>query len=78
MITGNTSLTAVQLRNGERRKVLSFSNEFFAGRFIAMGILPGSELIMVRKAPFSGGIYIKVDGHNIALRNEEASTIIVQ
>jgi len=45
---------------------------------MAMGIMPGSSIRMIRKAPFGGGCYIKVDNLLIALRESEALSIILK
>ncbi len=48
-----------------------------ASRLTAMGLLPGSLVEMIRSAPFGHTYYIKVDGVRLALRKEEASSILV-
>jgi Fe2+ transport system protein FeoA len=42
-----------------------------------MGVLPGAVIEMVRKSPFGDAFYIKVDGIRLALRNEEAQSILL-
>lgn len=58
-------------------KIAYFIDDIIAGKLITMGILPGSMVHVVRKAPFKGGIYLKIDGGNIVLRYQEAATIIL-
>ena len=43
-----------------------------------MGILPGTQIEMVRAAPFGGGCYIKADNLLIALRKSEACSIVIR
>ncbi len=43
-----------------------------------MGILPGSRVEVLHRAPFGGGLYIKADNLLIALRSEEAEAIVVR
>lgn len=45
---------------------------------MAMGLLPGSRVAIVRRAPFGGGWYVKVDNFYLALRKEEAASIVLQ
>lgn len=46
---------------------------------MSMGLLPGSELVIIRKAPFGGGFYIKLlDNCCIALSTEEANSLILK
>lgn len=54
-----------------------FMDEMIAGRLMSMGVLPGSEVEVIRKAPFKGGIYLKVDGQNMIMRQQEAETILL-
>jgi ferrous iron transport protein A len=69
---------SLQLRQGERAIVHSFEDEKIASKLMTMGMLPGSVIEYVRKAPFGGAIYMKVDGYNLALRNNEAAAIVVE
>lgn len=41
-------------------------------RLREMGLVPGTQVCMVRRAPFGDPIEIHVRGSNIAMRNEEA------
>lgn len=43
-----------------------------------MGILPGTQIEVIRSAPFGGGCYIKADNLLIALRKSEACSIVIQ
>ncbi len=45
---------------------------------MAMGILPGSVVKIIRRAPFGGGCYIKADNILLALRKDEACTIVIR
>jgi len=58
-------------------EVVNFTDELIGGKLMAMGILPGSKITIVRKAPFGGSWYIKVDNFYLALRKIEAASIIV-
>lgn len=60
------------------RKISHFTNEQLASQLMAMGILPGSEISLIRKAPIGGGWYIKVDNKVLAMRAEEINCIVVQ
>ncbi len=65
------------MKTGETGKIASFNDDEIAGKLMTMGILPGSSVYLVRKAPFKGGLYIKVDGCKIALRHNEAACIVL-
>jgi len=46
-------------------------------KLLNLGVLPKAKVTMVRKAPFGGAYYIKLDGYQLAVRTEEAATIIL-
>ena len=54
-----------------------FLDETIATRLMSMGVLLGSKIKVIRKAPFKGGIYLRVDGQNMIMREKEAQTIIL-
>ena len=56
-------------------RISSFGNESVAARMLAMGILPGAEVAYVRKAPFKGAYYLKINGQSYAFRKEEFLSI---
>jgi ferrous iron transport protein A len=45
---------------------------------MAMGVLPGSQIEYIRKAPFGGGCYVKVDNVMLGLRKAEAASIVLK
>lgn len=49
-----------------------------ACKLLAMGILPGTEIELIRKAPFGGGCYVKADNILVALREAEAKCIVLR
>lgn len=70
--------TVTDLIAHERSKAIGITDEEFAQKLTTMGLLPGSVIEMVRKAPFGGAFFVKVDGKNFALRNEEAASILIE
>jgi len=62
---------------GKAFLIVGFTDEQLAGKLLAMGVLPGSKLEFVRRAPFGGACYVKVDDQALALRNEELAAILV-
>jgi Fe2+ transport system protein FeoA len=43
-----------------------------------MGLLPGTKVRLVRKAPLGDPLEISVRGYNLSLRGTEASAILVE
>ena len=58
-------------------KIAHFTDDLIAGKLMTMGVLPGSMVKVVRIAPFHGGLYIKIDGSNMVLRQKEAEKIVL-
>jgi ferrous iron transport protein A len=70
--------TLDHLKNGEIGIIHKFTDDKMASKLLSMGVLPGKSLRLVRRVPFGGGIYIKVEECNIAVREAEAQHIVVE
>ena len=68
---------ATELIPGEKAMIVRYSDEKVAGKLISMGMMPGSQFIIIRKPPFGGGYYVMIDGVNLALRENEVKSIVV-
>ena len=68
----------MDLKKGETATVQQFVNESLSCKLLTMGIIPEAKITMVRKAPFGGAYYLKLSGHNIAVRENEAASIIIK
>jgi len=73
------SLNLAQLVAGDSATILELpvSGAAFL-RLREMGLLPGTRINLVRKAPLGDPIEIKVRGYNLSLRNSEAAAIRVE
>lgn len=69
--------TLPELKANESAQAISFTNPALACKLTSMGVLPGVVIEMVRKAPFGDAYYIKADGVRLALRKEEAASILL-
>lgn len=47
-------------------------------RLLAMGLLPGTEVEVVRQAPLGDPIEIKVLGYSLSLRRSEAACVKIE
>jgi len=70
--------TLPDLKAHESAEAIAFSDPALAGKLTAMGVRPGTIIEMVRKAPFGQAYYIKVEGIRLALREEEAASIMLE
>lgn len=55
-----------------------FNDERMASKLMSMGVLPGSFIELLRRAPFGGGWYVKVDDLRLALRQKEIDSIVLR
>ena len=74
----NITATATSLRPGTSGIIDRFLNEELAGKLLDIGIKPGAFIRLVRRAPFGGGWYVKVDRQCIALRKQELGCIALK
>ena len=64
---------------GERGKIKAVSGEGkIRRRLFDMGVTPGAELIMRKKAPFGDPIEITIRGYELTLRKGEAEFVEVE
>ena len=76
MIKNTKSIIDLQL--GNNGTISHFADIRIASRMMAMGVLPGTEIQLIRHAPFNGAYYLKVGDHPIALRQKEAACILLK
>lgn len=64
---------------GESGKIISVTGEGrVRRRLFDMGVTPGAELIMRKKAPLGDPIEITIRGYELTLRKTEASCVEVE
>ena len=68
----------VQLKPGATGTIAYFTNEALGSKLLDIGVKPGAQLQVVRKSPFGGSWYVKVDRQRIALRKQELACIILK
>ena len=68
------------LKVGHKARIVSLSagNPVYRQRLIAMGLIPGTEFIVLRMAPLGDPIEILVRGFALSLRKEEASILKIE
>jgi len=69
---------AASLQNGETGIIDSFSDEVLSLKLLEMGLLPGSEIKLLRTAPLGDPLYFQVAGYNLSLRKAEARTVLLK
>jgi ferrous iron transport protein A len=65
------------LKEGECGLIVRYTDDKMACKLLTMGVLPGKELMLIRRVSLKGGLYLKVGEQTIAIREEEAKHIEV-
>lgn len=66
-----------QLKPGESGRIEGYSASNPPGRLLEMGLLPGTQVEVVRLAPLGDPMDLKVRGFHLSLRKHEAAQILV-
>lgn len=78
---GGPRLTLDDLERGQRCRVVGYSQAVepsAARRLFDLGLVPGIEVTMVRRAPLRDPVIFRVGDYEIALRRAQASGIHVE
>ncbi len=70
--------SVLNLKKDELGHIDSFINPIYTCKFYNLGIMPQLTIELVRKSPLGGAYYIKVGDSIVALRKEEAESIIIK
>ena len=71
--------TLTNLSEGETAVIQTFNAGLnLQSRLVEMGILPGVEIRLIKKAPFKGPIAFKIRGYEVSLRHGDAEQILLQ
>ncbi len=69
--------TLADLRPGTRAVVEGFAGGDVPARLLEMGILPGTLVEVVRRAPLGDPIDVRVRGYHLSVRQHEARLVRV-
>ena len=78
---GGSRRTLADLARGERARVAGYRDDVEAGtarRLFDLGLVPGIEVEMVRRAPLRDPVIYRVGDYEIALRRAQSDGIYVQ
>lgn len=70
--------TASEMANEQTGTIQRFTNEELATKLLDIGIKPGARLRLIRRSPFGGCWYVKVDRQCVALRKLELDCIVIK
>jgi Fe2+ transport system protein FeoA len=71
-------MTLLDLKPGQRARITGWSTETPPSRLLEMGLLPGSDVELVRFAPLGDPIDIKIRGFHLSIRKSEAGLVDVE
>lgn len=72
-------MTLADLAKGESSVVLSVRGEdVITRRLMEMGVIPGVSVRMIKSAPFGDPLEISVRGYSLALRRNEAESVVLE
>ena len=77
---GHPEPTLADLERGQRARVVGYSSSVdpsAARRLFDLGLMPGIEVTMVRRAPLRDPVVFRVGDYEIALRSAQARSIHV-
>ncbi|MFM1651664.1 ferrous iron transport protein A [Brevibacillus sp. B_LB10_24] len=64
---------------GKKAKITAMSlADSFSRRMMDLGLMPGTEVQVVRKAPLGDPIVVQVRGYQVSFRMSEASCIEIE
>ncbi len=70
--------TLTSLLPGESGLVTRIIEGSFTCKLLSLGIIPKAKVSMVRKSPLGDAYYIKLENHQMAMRQSEADTIFIE
>ncbi len=71
-------MTILDMLPGQKARVIAFTNKTTETNFLSFGLLPNSVLLLRRKAPFGGSLYIILESHVMAIRQSEAADVLIE
>ncbi|WP_334110467.1 FeoA family protein [Thermodesulfitimonas autotrophica] len=71
-------VTLDALLPGRRGKITAVKKGVLYRRLLTLGLVPGTVVAVVRRAPFGDPVAYLVRGYCLALRRQEAATILVE
>ena len=67
-----------EIKVGDGGQLSHFTDDSLAVKLLAMGILPGAKVRLVRKVLSGKTYYLKINGYPFALRENETKCIVLK
>jgi ferrous iron transport protein A len=74
------AISFAELRPGDTARIVRYDNSDpgYRQKLMSLGLTPGVELKLVRRAPMGDPVEIRLRGFNLGVRAAEASCIMVE
>ncbi len=72
-----TQRSVFDLKVGESALIKGCGEGEFSCKLLTLGVLPKARVTVIRKAPFGGALYLKINGNHLAVRKDEAKSISI-
>lgn len=71
--------TLSQLEVGDTARVVGYQSETdYSARLMSLGLIPGTELVVKRRAPLGDPVQIQFRGYSLVLRPSEAEHLLLE
>lgn len=67
-----------ELKVGDQAKIIRIADDVFRTKLLEMGIMPGTLVTLMLRAPFNGPLAFSYENTLLSIRNEDAYNILVE
>jgi len=79
LVSDNKVYNPIDFNNfGHKYLIIGYRDDLSGSKLMTMGLIPGSEIEILRKSPFGKVYYVKANAFCIALRKKELSGMILE
>lgn len=71
-------MTVYDLKEGQSAYIKSVLTDSHTCKLLTLGLLPQTKVTFVRSAPIGRARYLKIGDHYVAIREDEARTILIE
>jgi ferrous iron transport protein A len=73
-----TERSIAQLAINERAIVDHCADEALSAQLLEIGLVPGQEVMLLRRGPLGSPVYLKAGKNYLAIRSKEAGQVLLQ
>lgn len=79
--SNSTPISALELQPGNLAQIIGFktnNDRAYRQSLLAMGLIPGARLQVLRAAPLGDPLHLRVAGHELSLRRHELDLLTLR